>query len=94
MVKLKKITKLASLITFLLLAVSVFLNLLFQGAIYNHYVDLANSLDVENDFWNIAKSYKQIGVLFSEFSKVLFWLFVALLVIHLLIYLFKIVKRK
>lgn len=91
--KFKKITKCASLITFLLLVVSIFLNLLFQGAIYNYYVDLANSCDVENDFWNIAKSYKQIGVLFSEFSHVLFWLFVVSFAIYLSIHLFKIIKK-
>lgn len=93
MVKFEKITKYASLITFLLLALSVFLNLLFQGAIYNYYVDMANSCDVENDFWNIAKNYKQVGVLFSDISNVLFWLFIILLGIYLSICLCKIIKK-
>lgn len=92
--KFKKIIKYATLITFLLLAVSIFINLLFQGTIYNYYVDLANSCDVENNFWNIAKNYKQIGVIFSNVGNVLFWILLLLIIFCIIIYFCDFIKAK
>jgi len=93
-IRLEKITKCTTIILLLLSIVSMFSGTLLQGTVYNYYVGLANSSNVDNNFWNIAKSYKKIGVIFYDISYVLFWLFVISLLVYLLVYLRKIIKNR
>lgn len=84
MKKAKKILASFEITAGLLFLLCEAVNLIFQGTIYNHYADKALMCDFENDFWNIAVQYKNIGVFFSEISVVLFCVFITSAGLHIL----------
>lgn len=94
MKRIKKITKYVSIVTFVLFIIVEFLNYLFQGIIYNYYVDKSLTYDVENNFWNIGLQYKRIGVMFSEIGYVIFDIFIIFLVSFIVINIYCFIKKK
>lgn len=94
MKKIKKITKYVSIVTFVLFMIIEFLNYLFQGIIYNYYVDKSHSYDVENELMNIGLQYKRIGVMFSEIGWVVFDVFIVFLIAFIVISVYCFVKNR
>lgn len=69
------------------------LNFLFQGTIYNYYVDKALVCEYENDFMQIGLKYKNIGVIFSYIGIDLLKILLFTGIVWLIILALKIVRH-
>ena len=67
---------------------------MFQGIIYNYYVDKSLSYDFENELMNIGIQYKRIGVMFSEIGWVLFDVFLVFLSAFIVISIVYFIRKK
>lgn len=99
MIKQKKIAKYVSITLTISFLVSEFLNLLFQVILHHYYVRRAKLVGLENEqlwnqFFNTAKNFKHVGVVFSNIGNILFVLLVFLFVFYIALNLYCYIMNK